>query len=294
MMRIIYLPTTDAGDLLDCLAEAVPLVRAFEAHLRVDFIRPDPRTSIPFVGEGLTADVIQDLVEAAEREGRARADRALAVFRERLTAAGIAIEDGEPVHGRPSAAFTESVGLIPERVGRMARVHDVSIVPRPGADHRPEADELFNEALFRSGRPVLLAPPDSAGRRADQPDQPPYRHAVIGWNGRAEAARAVADALPLLQRAEAVDVVTVGDEHPERPGAEGLQRYLARHDVSARIVRLAGEHDVAEALLGHARDAGADLLVLGAYSHSRWREMIVGGVTRHMVHHSPIALFMSH
>ncbi len=293
-MRMIYLPTTDAGDLADCLDEALPLVQAFRGHLCVDFIRPDPRASIPFVGEGLTADVIQDLVEAAEREGRARADRALAVFRDRLAAAGIAIEENAPIRHEPSARFHESTGLLTDRVGRMARVHDVSVVPRPGADHRPEAGELFDEALFRSGRPVLLAPPRDSDTRRDGPDDPPYRHVVIGWNGRAEAARAVADALPILRRAEEVEVVTVGDEHPERPGAQGLQRYLARHEIAARIVRLPASHDVAEVLLDHVRERGADLLVLGAYSHSRWREMIVGGVTRHVVHHSPLALFMSH
>ncbi len=294
MIRMIYLPITDAGDLADCLAEALPLARAFGGHVCVDFIRPDPRGNIPFVGEGLTADVIQDLVEAAEREGRARADRALAVFRDHLAAGGVAIEEDEPARDEASARFHESVGLITERVGRMARVHDVSVVPRPGADHRPEASELFDEALFRSGRPVLLAPPRAAHERRSGPDRSPYRRVVIGWNGRAEAARAVADALALLRRAEEVDVVTVGDEHPERPGVEGLRRYLARHEIAARIVRRPATHDVAEALLDHARERKADLLVLGAYSHSRWREMIVGGVTRHMVHHSPIALFMSH
>ena len=294
MIRMIYLPVTDAGDLADCLDEALPLARAFRSHLCVDFIRPDPRGSIPFVGEGLTADVIQDLVEAAEREGRARADRALAMFRERLAAAGVAVEQDTPIRDAASARFHESVGLITERVGRMARVHDLSVLPRPGADHRPEAGELFDEALFRSGRPVLLAPPRGADARETAADRPGYRHVVIGWNGRAEAARAVADALPLLRRAEQVEVVTVGDEHPERPGAEGLQRYLARHEVAARIVRLQETHEVAKALLGHAREKGADLIVLGAYSHSRWREMIVGGVTRYMVHHSPLALFMSH
>ncbi len=294
MMRMIYLPVTDAGDLADCLDEALPLVQAFRGHLCVDFIRPDPRGSIPFVGEGLTADVIQDLVEAAEREGRARADRALAVFRDRLAAAGVATEKGEPIRDTASARFHESVGLITERVGRMARVHDVSVVPRPGGDHRPEAGELFDEALFRSGRPVLLAPPRGADERPEDTGRSSYHHVVIGWNGRAEAARAVADARPLLQRADQVDVVTVGDEHPERPSAQSLQRYLERHDMTARLVRLPATHDVAEALLGHVREEGADLLVLGAYSHSRWREMIVGGVTRHMVHHCPIALFMSH
>ena len=179
MIRMIYLPVTDAGDLADCLDEALPLARAFRSHLCVDFIRPDPRGSIPFVGEGLTADVIQDLVEAAEREGRARADRALAMFRERLAAAGVAVEQDTPIRDAASARFHESVGLITERVGRMARVHDLSVLPRPGADHRPEAGELFDEALFRSGRPVLLAPPRGADARETAADRPGYRHVVM-------------------------------------------------------------------------------------------------------------------
>ncbi|GIX18188.1 MAG: universal stress protein UspA [Rhodothalassiaceae bacterium] len=293
-MRTIYVPVTHPDDLEDCLDQAIPLVQAFCGHLAVEFLRPDPRASIPFVGEGLTADVIQDLVEAAEREGRARADQALAVFRARMEEAEIAVVGDEVIHDLPTAAFSQAVGLIAERVGRLARVHDLSVVPRPAGDHRPEAGELFNETLFRSGRPVLLAPPDGGKRAHVGAEGVPWAHVVIGWNGRAEAARAVADALPILARAAAVEIVTVGDEHPERPGAALLARHLAHHGIRAEVVRIDGPGGVGEALLRHAGEAGADLIVLGAYSHSRWREMIVGGVTRHVIHHSPVALFMSH
>ncbi len=297
MIRTVLVPTTHDADFADCLRLAVPLVQRFCGHLGVLFVLPDPRAAIPFMGEGLTADVIQDLVEAAEREGKLRATKARARFEAAIAAAGIEKSDGLDAHDRPTAEFSEVVGLVADRVGRAGRIHDLTIVPQPAAPHQPDAEEIFNEALFRSGRPVVVAPvhgQDSDGTGGEEAEATIGERVTIAWNGRAEVARAVSDALPIIARALAVDLLVVGEEHPDRPDAEQLRGYLRRHGIDARIRRVQPQASTGETILAEATAAGSDLLVMGAYSHSRWREMIVGGVTRHAVHHSCIPLFLSH
>ncbi|RMF16627.1 MAG: universal stress protein [Alphaproteobacteria bacterium] len=297
MIRTILVPTTHDVDFADCLRFAIPLAERFCGHLGVLFVLPDPRAAIPFMGEGLTADVIQDLVEAAEREGKLRSTKARARFEEAIRAAGIEENDGLDAHDRPTASFEEVVGLVADRVGRAGRIHDLTIVPQPTAPHQPDAEEIFNEALFRSGRPVIVAPAaDGSEREGGVPDGDAVigEQVMIAWNGRAEVARAVSDALPIIARATRVDLLVVGEEHPDRPDAEQLRGYLRRHGIDSRIRRTEQQGPVGETILAEATALGSDLLVMGAYSHSRWREMIIGGVTRHAVHHSPIPLFLSH
>lgn len=141
--------------------------------------------------------------------------------------------------------------------------------------------------MFRSGRPLMLAPPDFDGPLTDT--------ILVAWNGRAECARTVANALPFLRTAKHVRLLTIDEEHPDRPSLEGLRIYLARNGIKAEPVqRESGDDSVGEAMVKIATEKGASMLVMGAYSHSRWREMIIGGVTRHAIHNMPIPVFMSH
>lgn len=285
-MRTLLVPLTGPQGLEHVLDAGFLLADRFGGHLTALFIRADPRAAIPFMGEGLTADAIQDLVDATEREGRSRAAKTLALFEERLARAGIAEGDGRGGTGA-SAQWEETVGFVAERAGRAARLADLAIVPQPVEGHRDDSGELLNEVLFRSGRPLLMVPPASPSRLGE--------HVVIAWNGRAECARTVAAAMPLLKEAKKVSLLRIGEEHPDRPSLEGLGLYLARHGVRAEAVRReAGEEGLADSLLGAARELGGDLIVMGAYSHNRWREMIVGGVTRHAIQNATLPVLMSH
>ncbi len=286
-MRTLLVPMTGPKGQESAVEAAFALARDFRAHLSGLFIRPDPRAAIPFMGEGLTADAIQDLVDAAEREGRARAAQSQAVFEAAREAAGVPPGDGRDGGKSASASWEESVGFVADCVGRTARLADLTVLPQPVGPHAEENGELLNEVLFRSGRPLLMVPAGFSGRIG--------AHPVVSWNGRAECARTVAAALPFLRRAERVTLLRIGEEHPERPNLDALALYLARHGIAAQAVREESEEpSVAEALLQAAGARGGDLLVMGAYSHSRWREMILGGVTRHAIHHAAIPLFMSH
>lgn len=164
---------------------------------------------------------------------------------------------------------------------------DVVIVGRQGrSDHR---DWRFSVdpgvIVLEAGRPILLVPPNT--------DRLSAQRIVIAWKNAREARRAVWDALPFLKDAEAVLVVSAG---PEESGARDLQGYLRKHSITANLVQdsAIGEGSIADVLLKRAQREGADLLVSGAYGHSRTREWILGGVTRDLLDHASICCLMSH
>jgi nucleotide-binding universal stress UspA family protein len=126
---------------------------------------------------------------------------------------------------------------------------------------------------------------------------------MVAWNGSRESARAVQDAMPFLQRAEKVTVVRLNESKSE-PGASSVNRipgadiafFLARHDVKAEVAALDGVNDVpmGDMLISRASDLDADLIVMGAYGHSRWQELVMGGATRTLLESMPIPVLMSH
>jgi nucleotide-binding universal stress UspA family protein len=179
-------------------------------------------------------------------------------------------------------------GLTAELVARNGRTADLVVLGQPDpAEGAPNATAVFEAALFSSGRPVLVVP--HAGRFTQV-----GRRALIAWNGRREAARGVHDALPLLTDAEQAVVLTVGAEGDEDPSAEIL-RHLARHDLPVSAVHeTASDLDVADILLNRAAESGADLLVMGAYGHSRLREFVLGGATRSIMRQMTLPVLMAH
>ena len=169
-----------------------------------------------------------------------------------------------------------------------ARLYDVVV-----ADAAPDASsmnrELLVDVLFHSARPTIIVPPSV--------NTPNLDHVVVGWDGTAPAARALADAMPLLRAAKSVDVVNVTGEKdlPEVAKASALVPHLLRHGIAAqaREIRLNGG-DAGQTLLHHAVSTQAGLLVMGAYAHSRFRQMVFGGVTSALLKDCPVPLLMSH
>jgi nucleotide-binding universal stress UspA family protein len=187
-------------------------------------------------------------------------------------------------------AVDETLAGAPDTLARIARRFDLSVVAQPGPD-TPGTDASFVEAaLFNSGRPVLIVPYiQRAGLKLDR--------VMVCWDGSRTAARATADALPFLARAKTAEVVTVtsgSSDTKEIPGVD-LAKHLARHGLNVELKRVAaGDIDTANVLLSHAADASADLIVMGGYGHSRWREFVLGGVTRGLLASMTVPTLMSH
>ena len=178
----------------------------------------------------------------------------------------------------------------PDTFSHIARRFDLSIVSQPRPD-TPNTDAVFVEgALFNSGRPVLVVPYiQRTGLTLDR--------VIVCWDGSRAAARATADALPLLALSKVTEIVTVTDgksEAAEIPGAD-IAQHLARHGINVELKRVvAGDVDTANVILSHAADTAADLIVMGGYGHSRWREFVLGGVTRDLLASMTVPTFMSH
>jgi nucleotide-binding universal stress UspA family protein len=212
-------------------------------------------------------------------------DRASSIekqFRERLRRDGIAGE----------WRFLES--LPAETTALHARYADLTILGQIDTEKLPSgnAARVPEEVLFESGRPVLIVP--YAGRFNMVGD-----NVLVAWKATREAARALNDAMPLLQMAKKVTVLTVNpdrgdDVEPGIPAAD-IAHHLAHHGVKTEAAStIADEIDTADALLNHVADCGADLLVMGGYGHSRAREFVLGGVTRQILRQMTVPVLMAH
>jgi len=206
-------------------------------------------------------------------------------FRSRAAAAGIETETN---------IITCSDGKAAEKLSRLARVHDLSILRQANPDHEDAASvaELSEQVLLSSGRPVIYIPYIGAHNI-------PFRKGVIAWDGSKAATRAVHDALPLLHQMDAVLILVVepdGIEHYQAtdPGS-GLSRHLKAHGVDTTVVRVPkGDVTISNVILNELSNTGADLLIMGAYGTPRLREVILGGVTRSLLDGMTVPVFMSH
>lgn len=175
------------------------------------------------------------------------------------------------------------------RFVQLASVHDIAILKSADASETL-ARSAIEDALFDSGRPVLLVPARGAWSK-------PPRRIAIAWDGSARAARAVKDALPLLSSAELVVAMTVTDEKDlsGMPTGAELAIYLAHHGIECKILTMAGERlDVGARMRLFAAEDDIDLIVVGAFVHSRFRQALLGGVTRSLLDDCQVPLFLAH
>jgi nucleotide-binding universal stress UspA family protein len=182
-------------------------------------------------------------------------------------------------------------GSADEVIGRRARYADLTVIGPDLSSTGLVGEKAVEGALFSSGRPLLVVPEGS------RPTLAP-RRVMVAWDHRVEAARAAREALPLLAGAEAVHIVLVDPvqddtAHGEEPGADAAT-WLARHGAKVSLDRIPSENrGVAATLARHATDCGAELIVMGAYGHSRLRERIFGGVTRTMLEAPPMPVLLA-
>jgi nucleotide-binding universal stress UspA family protein len=200
-------------------------------------------------------------------------------------------EHGVPCGGDTKALSSAWLKDAPEGdhfVGSHGRIFDVIVLGRPGRDPKGPRMTTLEAALFESGRPVLIAPPS--------PQSQMGTNVLIAWNCSTEQARATAFAMPILKRANRVIVLTVeGGAAVPGPTGQQLCRYLQLHEVAAKPLtvgldgRLTGE-----VILFHAKALGCDLLIKGAYTQSRLRQMIFGGTTRYILSNAELPVLMAH
>ncbi len=282
--RKLLLPLSETRCGVAALHLGLDLAQLWQAHLAALVMQVDARSVAPLAGEGLSGAMIEDMMEATERESVTRAGVLEQVFAEALAAHGLA--EGLPGRAQASAALKIVTGRDEEVVPAMAMLADLTILPHPSDDEEATASECLHAVLFESGRPVLIAPPvapASIGRRC-----------CIAWNGTVESSAALAAMLPWLKRAEAVRVLHAGEYQRNGPVAEAVVPYLELHGVQADVGEFKPvNRDVGAGMLAAAAEFDADLLGMGAYSHSRLRQLILGGVTRHVLRKATVPVLMS-
>lgn len=254
---------------------AVDLALAHGASLHAAFLVPSAR-----LGTLAEAEVRYDLVEADLRDALQRTQAAAEAFARRARDAGIPVE---------VLVISKEDPVCEETLTDVVRLSDLVVLPQPRSGVPSATDDALDVLLTEAGRPCLVIPASGQTRTT-------FRSVTVGWDGSAPAARALADSLPLLQRAELVEVVRITrDFAPDGPRvAERVRVYLAAHGIDARCRTLVSSLPYAEAVLSHIADTGSDLLVMGAYGHSRLREALVGGASRDILSAMTVPVLMSH
>ena len=255
---------------------ALELAERFAAHLTGVYV--DPGLALPTL---IDVPVSPSLVEQLEDEHRARCESAEKSFKDTVERSQV------------SSEWRLAQGEIAATLTRHARYADLVVLGQEGADDQKMViGGLPDHVVLACGRPALVVP--YIGVKAS-----PGKHVVVAWNGSREAARAVNDALPFLVRADKVEVMCANPASSDEGGADlpgaDLSLHLARHGVKAEAQTVVGtDVDVGDLLLSRAADHGADLIVMGAYGHARWREVVLGGVTKQLLEEMTVPILMSH
>lgn len=286
-IRTILVPVDGSEAAKPVMECGLALGRDLDAHVVVLHVRPDPNDTIPLLGEGMSVSMIEDMIEHANKEGVERTARGRRMFDDLVKNLSMPVKDAPEAAGA-SAQWSEEVGRDDEITARRGRLTDLIVVGRPTPSSDASSTMTLNAALFDSGRPVLVVPPDGAAGFG--------KNIAISWNGSAESARAVGSAMPLIGRAGKVTVLTAASDRTSAARAPELATYLEWRGISPATRSFTPENrqSIGAALLAECAEAGVDLLVMGAYTHSRMRQLILGGVTRHVLEEASIPLFMAH
>ncbi len=249
-------------------------------------VRVDSRDVAPLAGEGLSGAMIEEMMTATEAESLERAKAVRAMFEGFVASQNVRIGEPAPGERAATASFATVTGREEDLVAQQARLADLTVVPHLESSEDVSSSDALHAVLFDSGRPVLIAPKQARATIGER--------ICVAWNGTAESASAVLVTLPWLARARAVRILTAEGYQRRGPPAQDLAAYLALHDINAEVATFRPvDREVGAGLLRAATEFGADLLTMGAYSHSRLRQLILGGVTRHVLEHATLPVMMN-
>jgi nucleotide-binding universal stress UspA family protein len=284
-IRTILAAASGGSAMQGAIETGFALARRLGAHVEIFHARLDERQAIVPFGDGMGAPVSGELVQRILDEAAAAHDAARRAFDEAVGRHSLPVRD-QPGPNDASAGWRAEIGAPADLVARRARAFDLVVLGRSARASDALHSGTVEASVLESGRPVLLAPADSDGA--------PTRRIAIGWNDSVEAVHALAAAIPLLRGASVVRIITIGSED-EGLGALAVE-HLAWHGIeaSAHLVPPVKGVGIGSQLLSAARDDGAELLVMGAYGHAPWREMLFGGATHDIVEASLMPLLLAH
>jgi nucleotide-binding universal stress UspA family protein len=272
-----FLVCLDPGVLNDIVSKyAASAAAVFGAHVAGLAFAYEPAVPDPVV-----AVIPPEVLDKPRRENKKVADFSVSHFEDVARGASLSFSSHIVTAPFPSAVNLAAV---------LARRFDLTLIRQEATDDAGRQNQLIESILFNSGRPLIVVP-------YIQRDEMKLDRVMVCWDNGQYAARAVAEAMPILTRAQKVEVVTVENGKTaigEVPGT-GIGEHLARHGVNVAFEKIvAPEVDVADTLLSHAADASITFMVMGGYGHSRFREIVLGGVTREILESMTVPTLMTH
>ena len=272
----IMVPVNGVDDAGHALGLAFDLGKRFGGEVMGIHAAAETSSILPYMGESMSGAMVENMITALDSAADAH-----------LKAARAAFAAAQQASGSVAGQLAVHRGLEDDVLTRHGRLADLVIVPRPASKTALSESPTMQAAIMDTGRPVLVAPPGQAKALGGK--------ILVAWNGSPQAARALAAALPLLREAEAITLLHIEEGSGGAPTVEDAVEYLAAHGCLARAVsQPRGHHPVADALLLAAMNEGADLLVMGAYTHKRIRELIFGGATLEALLDATIPVLMAH
>ncbi len=276
MIKDLIVNLTPGAEADPACRYAISVAETFDAHVTGVAFAYDPPWPPAITDLGGT-EILRSLLEKSRNEAASTA----AQFEAAARRAQVSMQTLTPEASLPGAT---------ETFANLARAYNLAVVKQAEGDDDVISQDMVEAALFNSGRPVLVVP-------YIQKEGFSVKRVVVCWDGSRSAARAVGDALPLIARAEQVQVLTVitGKFDENDVSGADMAEHLARYKLRTEITRLpAPDIDVPSAILSHAADANADLIVMGAFAHSRLRDFVLGGATRTMLQSMTVPTLMSH
>lgn len=285
-IKTLLMPIRESDTSVELMETGLHVAKRFNAHLDLLYVHPNPEEMLPFDTFWISDSIKKSVLEIAERNAIDQAKRLKSALDELCERHEVPQRVRGESPGIASAGWLEERGPRDVYTGCLGRLADVVIMPKPARTEPPPSS--FEAAVRETGRPVLMVP-----RKTVTPVQ--AKHVAIGWNNSKEAAQAIAAARPCLRQADSVTVMVTEKRRNQRPSAEEVVTYLKCHGVEAGIGMLdVRKRTVGEALLAQSKEAGTDLLVVGGYSRNRLREMVMGGVTRHLLEHAHLPVMLVH
>ena len=284
--RKILVPLVGTSRDTTVLKHGFALAKTFASHVAALFVRPDPAEVIPYLGDGISASVVQEVIDASREAAKAASGAARSAFDHASKEAGLAIDAAARSSG-VGGSFATREGVIDDVVAEEARLSDLVLFDCPAEAQEMGLRAAIESAIMNGRKPVLLVPRNVA--------QIAGAKIAIGWDGGAAAAHAISAAIPLLKRAEAIEIMNISSGPIDTAQLDRLRDYLSLHGLQAIEHGInPGSQGTAVTLIDAAQRTGAGLLVMGGYEHSRLREIALGGVTRHILAHATMPVFLAH
>ena len=278
----ILVPVNGTAQDVIAIATAIRAAKPFNAHVSAVFVHPTPAEALFPIGIPLTGEAMQAVIDGQTEFMKAAAKAARAILRRVCVGERVELVDVPELREAVTCSFRERTGPFATMIAELASLSDLVVFGQPS--HSSQTHEAILEVLLNAQRPVLLA--SQAPARL-------FHRVAVGWDGGQCAANATFAAMPYLERAQYVEVISI--DHGQSNDLQDVKDYLKLHSISCLTRNLRADHQpIHETLMTRVDASHADTLVIGGYGHSRVRETFFGGVTIEMLLRARMPVFLMH